>query len=163
MTQWLGSVERTINIRFKIWKPPNYIPIPSNTTHTTILAIPEFKIQRDLHRTRPSPSFIPYPLPAMTRKVDEGTDTPSDRDTVWSSLLPPKSPTDTVVIIQMDSTAAIDTETASTPVTPTTTPVASVDTPRLSNNRKNTLLSTFHRNLRMSIKAVADSPGHLSR
>lgn len=96
----------------------------------------------------------------MTRKVDDGADTPSDRDSVWSSLLPAKSD---AVIIQVEQ-ADGDTETAATtPVTPATTPVASVDTPRLGNNRKNTLLSTFHRNLRMSIKAVADSPGHLSR
>lgn len=94
----------------------------------------------------------------MTKKLDDGSESPQDSN-AWTSLLS-KSNAD-AVIIQMDR-KEIDIDTPGTPATPATTP-ASMGTPRLGNTRKENLLSSFHRNLRMSIKAVADSPNTLSR
>lgn len=92
----------------------------------------------------------------MTKKVDDNGDMPPDN--AWTSLLS-KSNAPEPVIIQMEK-KDIDMETA-TPDTPATP--ASLDTPRLNDRKANNLLSSFHRNLRMSIKAVADSPGHFQR
>lgn len=85
----------------------------------------------------------------MTKTMDDNGDMPLDN--AWTSLLS-KANAPEPVIIQMEKKDT-DTETG--------TP-ASMDTPRL-NDRKTNLLSSFHRNLRMSIKAVADSPGHFQR
>lgn len=91
----------------------------------------------------------------MTKKVNDNGDIPQDN--AWTSLLS-KSNAPEPVIIQIEK-KDIDME-ISTPGAPATP--ASMDTPRL-NDRKANLLSSFHRNLRMSIKAVADSPGHFQR
>lgn len=94
----------------------------------------------------------------MTKKVNDGSESPQDKD-AWTSLLAKSNTEATIIHIDRNQ---IDIDTPGTPITPATTP-ASVGTPRLGNNRKENLLSTFHRNLRMSIKAVADSPNTLSR
>lgn len=91
----------------------------------------------------------------MTKKLNDVADTPQDN--AWTSLLGNTNTPESVVLKMED----MDKDSNTLPGTPCTPATPATATP--ASQRKVTLLSAFHRNLRMSIKAVTESPGHISR